>query len=403
MKKQTLKHIFATIALSSTLMACGQSQVTTSSKISSESSAIATASQSTATTEVAASTTEDDDVFTKRDKEQTADLSEATYYTVADGQDITITTEGIYVLSGTASEATIFIEASDSDKVQLVLNNLNVTNTSEPVIYVKTADKVFITTTQGSSNSLAVASTFTADGDTNTDAVIYSKEDLTLNGLGTLTINSSANAITSKDDLKVTGGTYNIVASAHALEANDSINIADGIFTIDAGKDGLHCENDEDMALGNVYIITGTFNITSASDAIHALATIRIDGGTYTINAREGLEATYIQVNGGDITINASDDGINATTSSNAYTPTVEITGGTLTVNMGSGDTDAIDSNGDLIISGGTINIYAQYAFDFDGSVSFTGGTVYVNGTQVTSIANSMMGGNMPGQMNGRH
>ena len=59
---------------------------------------------------------------------------------------------------------------------------------------------------------------------------------------------------------------------------------------------------------------------------------------------------------------------------------------------MGQGDTDAIDSNGDLIITGGNIDITAQFAFDFDGQVTFSGGTVYVNGQQVSSITNSMMG-----------
>ena len=89
-------------------------------------------------------------------------------------------------------------------------------------------------------------------------------------------------------------------------------------------------------------------------------------------------------------------------------TPTIEITGGNLSINMASGDTDAIDVNGNLIISGGTIDITAQSAFDFDGTVSFTGGTVTVNGEQVSEVTNSMMmgggmmgGGMGPGQMPG--
>ena len=89
--------------------------------------------------------------------------------------------------------------------------------------------------------------------------------------------------------------------------------------------------------------------------------------------------------NGGDITIKASDDGINASVNSYSYDVLIEINGGNITINMGQGDTDAVDSNGDLIIRGGNIDITAQFAFDYDRSVSFTGGTVYVNGSYLYS------------------
>ena len=83
----------------------------------------------------------------------------------------------------------------------------------------------------------------------------------------------------------------------------------------------------------------------------------------------------------------------------------VEINGGELTIDMGQGDTDAVDSNGDLKITGGKITITAQSAFDYDGTVTFTGGTVIVNGTQVTTITNQLMGGEqgtMPGAQQGQ-
>ena len=82
---------------------------------------------------------------------------------------------------------------------------------------------------------------------------------------------------------------------------------------------------------------------------------------------------------------------------SSAYTPTVEISGGTVSITMGAGDTDGIDSNGDVIISGGTISVNGNSSFDYDGSASFTGGTVYVNGQQVSAIPNQMMGGGQGG------
>ena len=150
------------------------------------------------------------DLFTERDLTQNADLAGAVCYTLEDGQDIAITSEGVFVISGTASNVTITVDAPDTDKVQIVLDGASITNDDSPCIYVKSADKVFVTTTEGSTNTLSVTGTFSADGDTNTDAAIFSKDDLVLNGLGTLSISSTDNGVTCKDDLKVTGGTITI-------------------------------------------------------------------------------------------------------------------------------------------------------------------------------------------------
>jgi len=335
------------------------------------------------------------DIFTDRDLEQTVDVSDATKYTVSSGKDITITEEGIYVITGSATETTIYVEADDEAKVQLVLSGLNITNSNLPCIYVKSGDKVFITTT--SDSSLAVTGTFSADSDTNLDGVIFSKSDLVLNGTAKLTINSSDNGIVSKDDLKITGGTYNITATSKGLEAHDSIAIADGTINIKAGTDGLHAEYDEDDSVGYIYISGGNITINAGDDGIHATTITQIEGGTIKIKASEGIEGTYILINDGTISIEASDDGINASSKSTKYSIKIEINGGNISINMGQGDTDAIDSNGDLLITGGTINITAQSPFDYDGSGSKTGGTLIVNGTETNTLSNQMMGGGNPG------
>lgn len=333
-----------------------------------------------------------DDEFSSRDMEQTADLSDATYLTLESGEDITITAAGVYVISGSAKESTIIVEAGDEDKVQLVLDGVTITNTSTPCIYVKNADKVFVTTTD-STNKLTVSGTFAADGDTNTDAVIFSKDDLVLNGVGTLTISSTDNGITSKDDLKITEGTISISCTSDVIEANDSIRIAGGDITIKSEKDGLHAEYDEDTSVGYIYICGGTLDITASDDAIHATTIVQIDDGTLNLSAREGIEGTYVQINGGTITISASDDAINAGQKSKSYTATIEITGGYITIKMGSGDTDAVDSNGNLYVNGGTLDITAHSPFDYDGTAKYTGGTIIVNGQTVNTITNQMMGG----------
>ena len=331
------------------------------------------------------------DIFTDRDLEQTVDTSNAIKYTVKDGEDITITKEGVYVISGSAQNVSIIVDADDEEKVQLVLDDLTITNESKPCIYVKNADKAFVNIT--GDNNLSVTGTFASDGDTNTDAVIFSKDDIVLNGTGNLTVKSTDNGITSKDDLKITGGTINITSTSDALEANNSIAIADGNITINSKKDGLHAEYSEDDSQGYVYIAGGTLNITATDDAIHATTITQINDGNIKTSAREGIEATYVQINGGTIDITASDDGINAAAQSKSYTATVEITGGSLTIDMGQGDTDAVDSNGYIYVSGGTINITAQSAFDYDQDAKYTGGTIIVNGEETNEITNQMMGG----------
>lgn len=344
------------------------------------------------------------DMFSKRDLTQEADTSDAQSLTVSDGKDVTITEEGVYIISGTAKNATIIVDAADDAKVQLVLSGVNITNDSAPAIYVKNADKVFVTTASGSENDLTVSGTFTADGDTNTDAVIFSKDDLVLNGKGTLNISSTDNGISGKDDIKITGGTINITCTADGIEANDSIVMSDGNITINTGKDGFHAENDDDNSVGYIYIGGGTINIKASSDGIQATTVLQIDGGAITTDSSEGLEATYVQINGGTINVTASDDGINASNKSSAYNVTAEFNGGEINIDMGQGDTDAIDANGSLIINGGTFNINAQSPFDYDGQCEYNGGTIYVNGELTTEITNQMMGGGMggPGGMGGR-
>ena len=338
-------------------------------------------------------------MFSDRDLEQDADLSAAKEITVSDGEDVKISEEGVYVLSGTAKNVTVTVQADETAKVQLVLNGLNISNDSAPAIYVVSADKVFVTTSDGSTNELAVTGDFAStDAESNVDGVVFSKDDICFNGKGTLSITSSSNGVVGKDDVKFTGGTYKINASNHAIQGKDSVRIADGVFELTAGKDGIHAANSDDQTLGYVYIADGTFKIAAESDGIEGDAVVQIDGGTFNITAAEGIEGTYVQINDGDISIAASDDGINATAKSSAYNVALQINGGKTSINMGQGDTDALDSNGDLIINGGAVDITAQSAFDFVGQGQLNGGTVTVNGEQVSELTNSMMPGGGGGQ-----
>ena len=393
MRKLTTALLTALLCI--TLSACtatAEHAAVSSTSTQSTSSASATAPQEstvTTTTAPSGSALDTSSIFSDRDLQQSVDTTTATTITVQDNNTVNIDAEGTYILTGTASNATILINAAGTDKVQLVLDNLNVTNNGTPVIEILSGDKVFINLAAGSTNTLKVIGDF-ADDDEEYDAVIFSKSDLTINGSGTLNIESSENGISGHDDLTLTGGAYNITAEEDAIEGHDSIAVYDGTYTINAGKDALHSEDDDDDTVGYLYVCGGTFDITAGGDSLQATTIAQFDGGTFTINANEGIEATSLQFNDGIFTITASDDGINASDKSRAYDIVIEINGGTFNITMGSGDTDAIDTNGSLTINGGTLNITAQSAFDYETTGVINGGDITVNGETVTTMTNSM-------------
>ena len=172
------------------------------------------------------------------------------------------------------------------DKVQLVLDSVDINCDTSAALYVKAADKIFVTLASDSENTLSNTNDFVAIDDNNIDAVIFSKDDLTLNGSGTLTVTAKyGHGIVSKDDLVITSGTYQITAAKHALSGQDSVRIADGILTLNAGTDGIHSENTDDDTKGFIYIANGDISITADSDGFDAEETLQVDGGNIEVYA----------------------------------------------------------------------------------------------------------------------
>lgn len=323
-----------------------------------------------------------DTEFTDREKSGSYKASEAVKITLnkttatvsgsgakADGSTITITEEGVYIVSGTLEDGQIIVNASDSDKVQIVLDGVHINCETNAAIYVREADKVFITLAENSSNTLGDGNEYTQIDDNTVDSVIFSKSDLVCNGTGSLTIEADyKHGIVSKDDLVISGGTYKIAAADNGITAKDQIKILNGSFDIDAANSAVKAKNTDDAELGNIYIAGGIFTIEAEQDGFHATGSIVVDDGTITVNSgddgfhaeldtvihggtilveksNEGLEGKRVVVNGGDITINASDDGINAANSGddgvNAINP------GANAVGSGDDDSNAASSNND--------------------------------------------------------
>ena len=243
------------------------------------------------------------DMFTNRDKEIGYDEESAIAINlsdgasaadsdsvVIDGDTITITEEGTYILSGSLTNGQIVVEAENA-KVQLVLDNADISCETSAAIYVKDADKVFITTTDGSTNTVCTSGEFEAIDDNNIDAAIFSKSDLTLNGAGSLEVTcENGHGIVSKDDLVITSGEYVVDAGKHALSGKDSVRIAGGTFDLTAGRDGIHSENTDEEEKGFVYIENGSFTITSDGDGIDASYVVEIVDGSFDITAGGGYE-----------------------------------------------------------------------------------------------------------------
>ena len=377
-------------------------------------------------------------MFSDRDKEIGYDEENSTVIKLSDdsttcdsdavqisGNTVTIIDEGTYILSGTLTDGMVIVDAEDTDKVQLVLDGVDITSAESAAIYVREADKVFITTASDSQNTLTNGGTYTAIDDNNIDAAIFSKSDLTLNGAGSLTITAKAgHGVVSKDDLVLTSGTYQIDAASHGLSGKDSVRIASGSYTIVSGKDGIHAENADDTSLGFVYLADGTFDITSDGDGISAGNWLQADGGVYTVKAGGGSEnvqksdgewqfgpgqqtestdtteedtvsmkaikaAGELILKGGKYSLDSADDTIH----SNAN---VTISDGEFT--LASGD-DGIHADSATTISGGTIDITESYEGIEGLSIDITGGETYVSGP--TNDGNSALDYNGTGTVTG--
>lgn len=246
----------------------------------------------------------DADMFTDRDKRtdyesgkaikiQLSDTASAAGVNsvIIDGSTVTITEEGIYEINGTLSDGMLIVDAPETAKLQLVFYNAHITNSTGAALYIKQADKVFLTLASNYNNTLANGGSFTATDEANIDGALFSQQDLTINGAGDLTVTSPAgHGIVCKDDLVLTGGNLTVTAASHGLDANDSIRLTNTSLNITAGKDGLHAENNDDEAKGFVYISSGDLSISAEGDGISAGAFVQLEGGNVDILAGGGSE-----------------------------------------------------------------------------------------------------------------
>lgn len=358
------------------------------------------------------------DMFSDRDYKTEYDESKSAVITLTgdsatctsdaveiNGSTVTIKDEGTYIVSGSLDNGMIIVEADDSDKLQIVLDNASIHSENSAPIYILEADKVFITLAEGSANSLSNGGSFEAIDDNNIDGTLFSKQDLTLNGSGSLTITSPAgHGIVCKDDLVFTSGNYTIDAASHGMDVNDSVRVAEAAVAITSGKDGIHVENSDDEELGFVYAESGTLTIDAQGDGMSAGAYMLITGGDYqivsgggSVNAEQKTSDSWGFMGGGmgggrpggghggrgmweqdsqsDTSTDTEDDSTSIKGLKTAGNLT--ITGGNITIDSAD---DSIHSNTSVTISGGTFEIAAgDDALHADETLTVTDGNINIS------------------------
>lgn len=200
---------------------------------------------------------------------------------------LSITAPGTYVLSGNFN-GQVSVHVDKAEKVRLILNNASISCADGPALTITSADKVGITLADGTTNSLTDGKTYADTSDKAPNACVFSKDDLTINGNGTLNVTANFhNGIDTSNDLKLVSGTINVSAKNHALKGNDSVSVFGGNITVNGGNDGIKSDTEGEAGKGFFYMNGGTLDITAVDDGIQAVNSIRIDSGSVSFHVQD--------------------------------------------------------------------------------------------------------------------
>lgn len=323
-------------------------------------------------------------LFTENDKNGAWDTTRATRITL-DGDEVSvfgggayafdgnvmITGKGKYVISGTLTDGSVIVDADSSAKVWIMLDGVDITCSTGACLDVEQADKVFLTLAEGSNNRLTTMG-FSAENRTaGMDGAVFSRDDLTINGTGSLTVTAAEESgIVCNDELVFTGGSITVDAAADALHVNDNLRILETQLNLKAGDDGISLTGLE----SELYWESGTLTATATGDGINAENNIRILNGSLTLEAGDdgisvgGVTGT-LEITGGTVQIIAADKGIAAENS-------VTLAGGNVEIVA---EDDGISTAGLFRMEDGKLAITTRDdGIHSDTAVEIRGGTVQI-------------------------
>ncbi|MDD4238872.1 MAG: carbohydrate-binding domain-containing protein [Desulfotomaculaceae bacterium] len=305
----------------------------------------------------------------------------------SEGSKLTITAAGTYVLGGTLTDGQIVVDAKKDDLVRLVLNGASISCSDNAAIYAKQAKKTILTLAEGSSNTVQDGTAYTlAEGEDEPDAAIFSQDDLTINGTGSLTLRGQfKHGIATKDDLVITGGGINVIAAGDGLRGRDSIAVNGGAITVEAGGDGLQANNDEAADKGWISLDSGVFNIIAGNDGIQAETLLQVTNGKVSLTTGGGSVNASTDLSGAPrsewgkretaaIATSAEEDTVSA--KGLKAGAGILISGGVIAIDSSD---DALHSNGEILIKAGELEIASgDDGIHADSALTVDGGAILI-------------------------
>ncbi len=303
------------------------------------------------------------------------------------GTEVTITSSGTYNIHGKLTNGRIIVNTKDKTEVILVLNGVEINNSSTSPLFVQNAKTTVIELADGSDNTFSDASTYTVFyEDDEPNATIFSKDNLVFRGNGKLTVKGNyGDAIASKDGLLISSGNFIINSADDGIRGKDKLVIRGGTFDITAKGDGLTSTDSGNVETGYVQIEDGDIKISANNDGIQAANYVEISGGKIDITtggdssksvsgnvSAKGIKAeNKLLFTGGTYTINSADDGIH----SDGF---ITFKGGVFTISSAD---DGVHAESTLVIDNGEINIIKSYEGLEGSAITINGGKSVVVGS----------------------
>ncbi|MFI3175204.1 MAG: carbohydrate-binding domain-containing protein [Bacillota bacterium] len=361
-----------------------------------------------------------------------------------EGDIVTITQGGAYVLTGVLSDGQILVDCADTDEVHLIFDNVDIKNEMMSAVLINGAGHVHITLNDGTSNVISSVISMITSFES---GAISSSSPLTINGTGALEINAvDGSGIVGLDDITIISGDYEIVAGTNGIDTFGALKIADANMYVQTNYYGFYIgdmDNTADPSVGFVHIVDGNYSLQTANAAIFASNYIAIENGTLDVytgqdgfytahsvylgapsvsmetvacgifaaenttiedanldiqNVVCAIDSQTIDINGGTTNITAHNEALYANASDVSKEAYINITGGMLMMN-GNFLTNGLNSSGEITISGGEILSSSMSAYDFSpnspladsllgNTASVTGGTLLVTGSLGMQVQN---------------